>query len=173
MTKNDIIKYVMNTPHNTNPAILFQMLDEFAVGNRVDDQEEMIIFTSPVVNDESEDRFVITSVPINIVRKKEFGGLGSVIINLLNNPSNTLAEICFYYFHVELIKDEPTYVLYLITDPIYESIINVLRYIPVIEDGEDTTNTWVLDACNTYSEDSDDNSFANDPPFIIDDVSGD
>lgn len=30
MTKQQIIDYVMNTPHNTNPAILKQMLDEVA-----------------------------------------------------------------------------------------------------------------------------------------------
>jgi len=28
MEKNDVIKYVMNSPQNTNPAILGQMLDE-------------------------------------------------------------------------------------------------------------------------------------------------
>lgn len=29
MTKQDVIEYVMNTPHNTNPAVLSGILDDF------------------------------------------------------------------------------------------------------------------------------------------------
>lgn len=32
MNKNDIIEYVMNTPHNTNPAILGNMLNQLTEG---------------------------------------------------------------------------------------------------------------------------------------------
>lgn len=38
MTKQDIINYVMNTPHNTNAAVLSSMLDTFAAN---DNKEEI------------------------------------------------------------------------------------------------------------------------------------
>lgn len=36
MTKQDILNYVMNSPENTNPAILSGMLDTFASSNGLD-----------------------------------------------------------------------------------------------------------------------------------------
>lgn len=38
MTKQDIINYVMNTPHNTNAAVLSSMLDAFVAS---DNKEEI------------------------------------------------------------------------------------------------------------------------------------
>lgn len=36
MTKQDILNYVMNTPENTNPAVLSGMLDSFASSDNLD-----------------------------------------------------------------------------------------------------------------------------------------
>ena len=33
MDKNDVIEYVMNTPHNTNPAVLSTILNEFGASD--------------------------------------------------------------------------------------------------------------------------------------------
>lgn len=51
MGKQEVINYVMNTPHNTNPAILKQMLDEVDGGN--DFIVKLIQTESPRVADKS------------------------------------------------------------------------------------------------------------------------
>lgn len=44
MDKNDIIEYVMNTPHNTNPAVLSGMLD--SMGGRIELKTDRFLKTS-------------------------------------------------------------------------------------------------------------------------------
>ena len=51
MGKQEVINYVMNTPHNTNPAILKQMLDEVDGGNNF--AVKLIQTESPRVADKS------------------------------------------------------------------------------------------------------------------------
>ena len=62
MTKQDVIEYVMNTPHNTNPAVLSTILNEFgasdnkqeielsATENKVYTPEEGKVYNKVTVN---------------------------------------------------------------------------------------------------------------------------
>ena len=46
MTKEEIINYVMNTPENTNPAVLKSMLEEIESGSSSSSDDEMHTYTA-------------------------------------------------------------------------------------------------------------------------------
>lgn len=54
MTKEEIIKYVMTTPENTNPAILMQMLDQLLESPQSDNLVGSAIVGSAHVGGEQE-----------------------------------------------------------------------------------------------------------------------
>lgn len=57
MTKKDILEYIKYTPENMNPAILFQMLDDFKNTPEVSSSEEL----EQIFNDNTKDSVSLTS----------------------------------------------------------------------------------------------------------------
>lgn len=53
MTKSEILKYIMNTPENTNPMILIQMLESFK--------------DTPVITDESSFTNAVTDTSVGSI----------------------------------------------------------------------------------------------------------
>lgn len=63
MTKKDILDYVVNTPGNTNKAVLSGMLDEFAKG---DDKTEVALTASENKVYTPDDGQVYNKVTVNV-----------------------------------------------------------------------------------------------------------
>lgn len=67
MNKQDIINYVVNTPHNTNKAVLSDMLDEFAAGdNKI--EVELVATENKVYTPETGKVYskVTVNVPVQV-----------------------------------------------------------------------------------------------------------
>ena len=78
MTKQDVIEYVMNTPHNTNPAVLSTILNEFGVSDNK--QEIELSATENKVYTPAEGK-VYNKVTVNVPAPPSDYSSAQVVIN--------------------------------------------------------------------------------------------
>ena len=100
--KEDIVKYVTTTPHNINPMILNQKLDEFSAGSSGNNSDAVKYVEQILTNEEKMQARKNLGLHYMEGSPKQIGVyVGALNLEKLPIASRLLTEVAGYYFETE------------------------------------------------------------------------